>query len=380
MQLPGRPLSWALSAHLEGLASGDRHRTLTPKSGKDFSSNDYLAMCQDPDLRRGVRDALDAGIPIGSGGSRLLRGNNPEHEALEAEAAKLYGSEASLLFASGYAANSALLSTLPQTGDHIFHDEFVHASAREGMGLARCPRTSVRHNDVDEMESAIRFWRSSGALGAAWIVVESLYSMDGDTAPLAELAEIAERYGAWLVVDEAHATGVFGKSGCGLTPERVSGRENVVVLRTLGKALGLEGALLCCPAIVRDFLINRARGFIFSTAPSPLIAAAARCALRIVADADERRLALRELWEHAGRRLARHGAVVAGSQIMPLTVGDDGRTMQVAGRLIALGFDVRGIRPPTVPVGTSRLRIALTLNVDAADVDRLDEALEKVLR
>jgi 8-amino-7-oxononanoate synthase len=364
--------------HLEALGAQHSRRSLVPRAGLDFSSNDYLAMAGDPLLAGAIREALERGVPAGSGGSRLLRGNDPEHEALEAEAAAFYGSESALFLSSGFVANSALLSTLPQKDDRIFHDALVHASAHEGMRLARCGRTQVPHNDADGFDRAIADWRRGGGRGRPWIAVESLYSMEGDTAPLDALAAVADRHEAFLLIDEAHATGVFGPEGRGLA-WHLQKRENVIVLRTLGKALGCEGALLCCAAVLRDFLINRARGFIFSTAPSPLMAAAARASIRLVAGADGRRAGLRDLWEHAGALLARHGARAGGTQILPLILGDDGRTMAIAGRLQAAGFDVRGIRPPTVPAGTSRLRVSLTLNVGRAEVEALDAALEDAL-
>lgn len=365
--------------HLASLAAQHRRRSLISPNGIDFASNDYLAMAGDPGLAAAIREAIDRGVPIGSGGSRLLRGNNPEHEALEAHAVTFYGSEAALFLSSGYAANSALFSTLPQSDDHIFHDALVHASAHEGMRLARCGRTEVAHNDADAFERAIAAWRREGGRGRPWIAVESLYSMDGDRAPLHDLASIADRHEAFLMIDEAHATGVFGHEGRGLAAG-LQGRENVVVLRTLGKALGCEGALVCGPAIVCDFLVNRARGFIFSTAPSPLMAAAAHAAIRIAANADARRTALRALWTHATARLAHLGAAATGSQILPLILGDDARTMKVARGLQEEGYDVRGIRPPTVPPGTARLRISLTLNVGLAEVEGLGAALERALQ
>jgi 8-amino-7-oxononanoate synthase len=364
--------------HIDGLRAQHRRRALTPRTGVDFASNDYLGMARDPGLSEAVQAALERGVSVGSGGSRLLRGNDPEHEALEAEAAAFYGSEAALFLSSGFVANSALFSTLPQDGDHIFHDALIHASAHEGMRLARCGRTEVPHNDADGFERAISQWRREGGTGRAWIAVESLYSMDGDRAPIAALAEIADRHGAFLLIDEAHATGVFGHQGRGLAAEWQGG-ENVIVLRTLGKALGCEGALICFPAILRDFMVNRARGLIFSTAPSPLMAAAARAAIRIVGGADDRRSALGELGSYAAERLTRHGATATGTQILPLILGDDALTMRVAGKLQGEGFDVRGIRPPTVAPGTSRLRISLTLNVGRAEIDGLDVALERAL-
>jgi 8-amino-7-oxononanoate synthase len=363
----------ALTAHardLESLTLAHRRRSLAPRAGRDFASNDYLGLAESSRLRAAVAAALDRGVPIGAGGSRLLRGNHAEHAALEAEAAAFFGSEAALFFSSGFAANAALFAGLPQSGDLIVHDALIHASAHDGMRLSRAAAQRVAHNDPQAFENAIVAWRASGATGRPWIAVESLYSMDGDRAPLADLAAIADRHDAILLIDEAHATGVFGADGRGLAAA-LDGRDNVITMRTCGKALGCEGALVCGPAVVRDFLINRGRPFIFSTAPSPLMASAVREALRILADEPDRRDRLAALIAQAGRVLTPLGATDSGSQILPLILGDDDVTMRRAAALQAAGFDVRGIRPPTVPHGTSRLRISVTLNVDAADIDCL---------
>jgi 8-amino-7-oxononanoate synthase len=344
----------------------------------DFSSNDYLGMSSAPRLAGAVEAAIARGVPLGSGGSRLLRGNDPEHEALEAEAASFFGSESALFFSAGYAANVAILATLPQRGDLIVHDELVHASMHEGLRLSRASAVAAAHNDAGSFDDAVRKWRAGGGTGRVWLAFESLYSMDGDTAPLADFLAVAERYDAIMLIDEAHATGVFGRDGRGLA-DGLDGREDTIVLRTCGKALGCEGALVCAPRVVRDFLVNRGRPFIFSTAPSPLVAAAVRESLRMLADEPQRREALRALVDHAGRVLSPLGASVTGTQIMPLILNEDARTMAVADRLQTAGFDVRGIRPPTVPQGTSRLRISLTLNATIADVDALAAALEEAL-
>ncbi len=359
---------------LDELARAERLRRLIPRAGRDFSSNDYLGLAGSPILAFALADAIGRGVPLGSGGSRLLRGNHEEHERLEAEAARFFGAESALYFSCGYAANSALLSALPQRGDLVVHDALVHASAHEGMRLGRAELRSAAHNDVDSFADAIGLWRRQGGCGRAWIAVESLYSMDGDRAPLAELAALAERHEAILLIDEAHATGLFGPDGRGLAAG-LDGRNDVVTLRTCGKALGCEGALVCGPAIVRDFLVNRGRAFIFSTAPSPLMAAAVRAALRSLVEEPERRARLSALVDAAHDLLVPHGASATGSQIMPLILGDDARAMRAAAALQRAGFDVRGIRPPTVPAGTARLRISLTLNVDPADVAALAEAL-----
>lgn len=358
-------------AQLDALAVENRLRALAPRKGLDFASNDYLSLAGSPALRTALAEAIAAGIPVGSGGSRLLRGNHEEHELLEAEAARHYGSESALFFATGFAANAALFGTLPQRGDLVVHDELIHASTHDGMKLGRADHAAARHNDVQSFADAIAHWRNAGGTGQVWIAVESLYSMDGDQAPLAELHALARSEGGWLVVDEAHATGVFGPGGRGLA-HAIAGEPDVMSLHTCGKALGVEGALLCGPRVLIDFLVNRGRPFIFSTAPSPLIAHAVRHAIRLSAAADDRRAALRAQFEHANAQLAaRLGVPRTGSQIIPVIIGDNGLTMRTAGALQAGGFDVRGIRPPTVPEGTARLRLSITLNVSRDDVDAL---------
>ena len=364
---------------LTRLKGADRLRGLQARGGVDFASNDYLALAGAARLRGAVEAALARGVPVGSGGSRLLRGNDPEHEALEAEAAAMFGSEAALFFSTGYAANSALFATLPQRGDLVIYDALVHASAHEGMRLGRATTIAARHNEPGAIDETIADWRRGGGTGRPWIAVESLYSMDGDRAPLADLMAVAIRHEAMLLIDEAHATGVFGDRGRGLATG-LDGQENVITLRTCGKALGCEGALLCGPRTMRDFLVNRARGFIFSTAPSPLIAAAVRGSLRILADEPERRERLAALIAFAERTLSPCGVTATGSQILPLMVGGDAATMHMARALQAAGFDVRGIRPPTVPPGTARLRISLTLNVTEADITTLADAIGDLRR
>lgn len=367
-----------LKSDLRNLELAGRRRALAPRCGHDFASNDYLGLAGSARLRQAVVEAIDRGVPIGSGGSRLLRGNTQEHQQLEQEAARFFGADAALFMGAGYAANALLFSTLPQRGDLVVYDDLIHASAHEGMRLGRAETVAFTHNDVDAAADAIAAWRRRGGSGTPWIGLESLYSMDGDRAPLADIVALATRTEAMLLIDEAHATGVFGPAGRGLAAG-LDGRENVIALRTCGKALGCEGALILCPAPVRDFIVNRGRAFIFSTAPSPLIAAAVREALRILGDEPERRERLRTLVDHAGRELARIGLCASGSPVQPVILGDERRTTTIASALQARGFDVRAIRPPTVPPGTSRLRVALTLNVDEAAIIALATALGEQL-
>ncbi|TIM96220.1 MAG: 8-amino-7-oxononanoate synthase [Mesorhizobium sp.] len=314
-------------ATLRGLGRKDRLRTLAPRAGLDFSSNDYIGLAASKRLGDAVSTAIARGTPVGATGSRLLRGNAPEHEQLEADAAAFFGAERALFFGSGYIANFALLTALPQKGDLLVLDELAH----------------------------------------------------GDRAPMESLVALADRYQVFIVVDEAHATGVWGPDGRGLAAA-YEGRDNIVTLHTCGKALGASGALVTGPRTLCDYLINRCRPFIYATAPSPLMAVAAREALTILSDEPMRRAQLHERVAFASRQLAeRCGVMPSGSQIQPLVIGDNSRTMAVAAGLQARGFDIRGIRPPTVPEGTSRLRISLTLNVDEADISAMVEALVGVL-
>ena len=366
-------------ADLEDLRAGDRLRALAPAQGIDFASNDYLGLARSEMLRELAAAALARGVPLGAGGSRLLRGNWPEHEALEEEAARFFGAESALFFSAGFSANEALLATLPQRGDLVLHDALIHASCHDGLRLSRAERLAVPHNDADAFADALRAFRAKNASGRAWILVESLYSMDGDGAPLAALAEIAEAYDAFLLIDEAHATGVYGLGGRGLAHE-FEGRENVVTLHTCGKALGLSGALLCLPRALRDFLVNRARNFIFATAPSPLLAEVVRTALPLIEAAEDRRTALAQRVIRLGQRLKSETKVSpSGTQIQPVIVGADGRAVALARALQVEGFDIRAIRPPTVPEGSARLRISVTLNASHDEIDAMVATLARKL-
>ncbi|BBC02252.1 MULTISPECIES: 8-amino-7-oxononanoate synthase [Bradyrhizobium] len=368
------PLDGYVSA-LKALNEDDRLRGLKPRKGTDFASNDYLALASAPRMKKALFTALDAGTPIGAGGSRLLRGNCEEHEALEADAARFFRTETALFFGGGYIANFAVLTTLPQEGDLLVLDALVHASIHEGARASRAEFRISAHNDPQSIEDTIGDWRARGGKGRVWIVVESLYSMDGDFAPLTDLVAIAERHEAFLVVDEAHATGVYGEQGRGLTAP-YEGRENLLVIHTCGKALGAAGALVTASGVLRDFMVNRCRPFIFATAPSPLMAVAVREAILILQEEPDRQRHLIDLIDFAHRQFAVCGrASSSNSQIVPYVVGDNARAMRLASALQARGFDIRGIRPPTVPVGTARLRISLTLNVGQDDVSDMIDAL-----
>ncbi len=356
---------------LADLAARGRLRSLTRIGGRDFTSNDYLALAESNALRQAVAEALARGVPVGAGGSRLLRGNHPEHEALEEEAARFFGHEAALYFPTGFAANAAIAATLPRREDLIVYDALMHASFRDGLAPERIETMMTSHNDVDAIADAIAAWRGRGGRGRPWIAVETLYGMDGDQAPLRELIALAERHDAMLVLDEAHATGVHGRQGRGLGASH-EGHPNIITLHTCGKALGAAGALVCLPRNLRDFMVNRARAFIYSTAPSPLMAAVVRAALTICAGADAERARLQALMARTGVLMREKlGSAPSGSQIQPVIVGGDREAVRLAAALQAKGYDIRAIRPPTVPEGTARLRVALTLHADESMVEAL---------
>ncbi len=363
-----------LESMLDNLQARHRRRALTPASGLDFASNDYLGLAGSQLLQEAAQKALARGVPVGSGGSRLLRGNHAEHEALEAEAAAFFGAEAALFMGGGFQANQAIFATLPAAEDLVLYDALVHASAHEGMRSCRADQRSFRHNDVGDACEKAQLWRAEGGAGQIWIAVESVYSMEGDLAPLSDLAGFAREQDAVLVVDEAHATGVFGPRGRGLAHDLGC---PLLTLHTCGKGLGVAGGLICGPKVMIDTLINRARPFIFATAPSPLNAALVRAALGALAtqtglvDAAQQRID----YAHDAARAIGIAEAALNSQIIPVILGDDARTMTMAQILQTQGFDVRGIRPPTVPRGTSRLRISITGNVDHADISALFIAL-----
>jgi 8-amino-7-oxononanoate synthase len=331
-------------------------------------------------LKKAAADAIARGVPVGSGGSRLLRGNHSEHEALESEAAAYFGAETALYFGGGYLANFSIFATLPQKGDLVVHDELIHASIHEGLRRGRADFVGVPHNNIDAFDAAIGRWRAAGGKGRPWLSVESLYSMDGDSPNLAELFAVADRHEAMVVIDEAHATGVLGPQGRGLAAA-FEGRENVITVHTCGKALGTVGGFILAPRTIRDFLVNRARPFIFATAPSPLSAAITRTAIEISKTNPERRDRLARLVKFSGDELYRRCNIApSGSQIIPVIIGADRSAVALAESLQARGFDIRAIRPPTVPEGTARLRIAVTLNVDETIVANLFEALVEDMR
>ena len=332
-------------------------RRLRPPAGIDLSSNDYLGLAAHSRVVRAFAAAAAAGC--GSTGSRLLRGHRAAFAAIERRFAAFKGTGRSLYFSSGYLANLAVLATLPEAGDVVYSDALNHASLIDGLRLSRARRVVVPHCDVGALERRLA---ADGGAGQRFVVIESVYSMDGDIAPLADYAAVCRRHGAALVVDEAHAVGIYGDDGSGLV--RAAGPADGVLLsiNTAGKALGAAGAFVAGPAWVIDYLEQHARTFIFSTAPPPAVAAAIEAALDIVAGEPARRVRLLARARFLRARLAEAGFTEAAdgtSQIVPIVIGDNAAAVRLAAALQARGFDVRAIRPPSVPPGTARLRVAV---------------------
>jgi 8-amino-7-oxononanoate synthase len=354
---------------LAGLAARGRARTTTarPDGCLDFASNDYLGLSAHPALADAARQALDAGAPAGAGASRLLGGTHDHHAALEAEAAAFFGAEAALFCGSGYTAGLALAAALPARGDAVITDAAIHACMRDGVRLSHARAYRAAHSDPGAFDDAARRARARGAQDV-WMLVEGVYSMDGDAAPLGDLAAVARRHGAWLIVDEAHATGVAGPTGRGAA--QGLGYEGLVTLHTCGKALGAAGALICGPRAVVQTLVNTARSFIYTTAPPPVLAAVVRRALEVVDAEPWRRAHLRALVAAAGA-----AGLPARGHIIPVVLGAEGAAMDAARALEAQGFAVAAARPPTVPEGTARLRISLSAARSVAEVQALAEAV-----
>ena len=320
----------------------------------NLSSNNYLGLANHPALKQAAREALDR-WGCGSGASRLISGNMTAHEELEQRIAHFKGTEAALVFNSGYQANVGIIATLMERDDVVLSDALNHASIIDGCRLSRAAVSVYRHCDMEHLESLLK---DAPARARKLIATESIFSMDGDIAPLGEMVELAERYGAMVMVDEAHATGVRGPNGAGVVAEMGLGDRVLVQMGTLGKALGAFGAYIAGSARLKELLINRARSFIFTTSLPPVVMAMAGAAVELVEREPERQCALQRNTGRLRDGLQRIGYEVAGStQIIPVIIGDEQPCMELAARLLESGFYVQGIRPPTVPPGTSRLRV-----------------------
>ncbi len=339
----------------------------------DFSSNDYLGLADHPALIEGAKKAMEK-WGAGARASRLMSGDLEIHHRLESAIAALKGKEAGLLFGSGYLANTGIIPALCGRNDVIYSDRLNHASIVDGVLLSRAQFYRFRHNDLNHLEDLLKSHRSK--YRKAMIVVESVYSMDGDQAPVSGLLELREHYGAMLMIDEAHATGVFGAKGEGNISQ--TGAESVdVIMGTFGKALGSYGAFIAVSNRMKRFLLNRARTFIFSTALPPAVIGANLAAVKLLEEEPERRTRVCELASELRRVLKEDLGLntPSESQIVPVMVGDSQSALSLAESLRDEGFFVKAIRPPTVPEGTARIRLSVTANHSLKDVRQLLEAL-----
>jgi 8-amino-7-oxononanoate synthase len=364
-----------LGKGLRELEQRHQRRTLAEMQGVDFCSNDYLGLAGHPALKEAVAAAVRETSRVGGTASRLLSGQTENWRTLEEEFAKFAGMEAALFFGSGYAANMGLLSALVGPDDVIYSDLLNHASLIDGMRLSGARKVIYPHLDLDALESALR--QDAGAPWRRIIVTESVFSMNGDSAPLKEMAALAERFGAAMIVDEAHATGVQGKNGWGLAAEAGILGQVLATMHTCGKALGSAGAFVCGPAVIKDHLINHARTFIFSTALPPYFAEQIRVALRLAMGMDAERQTLLSRARGLNKELHEAGFDTGGStsQIVPVVLGSNEDTLQAAELLQREGFAVRAIRPPTVQAGKARLRLSLTTKIAEEDLKRLVKCL-----
>ncbi|HKV99815.1 MAG TPA: 8-amino-7-oxononanoate synthase [Vicinamibacterales bacterium] len=373
-------LAARVEARLRSLRDAGLLRTLRAPAGLDLSSNDYLDLANDPRVVAAFqRGAAQEGA--GSTGSRLLRGHRDAFTDVERAFAAFKGAEAALYFSSGYLANLGVLTSLTEAGDVIVSDERNHASLIDAMRLSAATRVIVPHNDLAALEAALSTARSAAAAEARiFVVVESVFSMDGDAAPLASQAALCAAFDATLIVDEAHAVGLFGRRGSGMI-EAAGVDPNTISINSAGKALGVGGAFVAGPAWAIEYLVQRARTFVFSTAPPPAVTAAIAESLRIVATEPDRRARVIALARLARERLAAAGIDVPSgdSPIVPILIGDSHRAAAVAERLQARGFDIRAIRPPTVSEGSARLRLSVNARLEDAAIVEFVAALAALL-
>lgn len=371
-------LTRSLEKELREIEARGQLRSLEIPAGINFCSNDYLGLAANPALRIAVTDAVARAERVGSTGSRLLAGNAREWEELEREFADFAGTSAALYFTSGYAANVGLLSAVLGRGDIIFSDAANHASLIDGARISGAEKVVFPHCDLAALELALHDRVSQP--GRKLVVTESVFSMDGDLAPLREMTLLAKRYDAEMIVDEAHATGVFGAEGRGRVAELGLVDEIFAVVHMCGKALASAGAFVCGDATLKKYLVNRARTFLFNTALPPYFAEQIRTALALARGADAERTRLQAMSARLREDLREIGwdTGKSASQIVPVLLGENDVAMRIAAELGREGFAVRAIRPPTVAEGTARLRLSLNCSLKDEDLTRFLRAMAGV--
>ena len=361
--------------HLEDLRRKSQLRELAEVAGVNLYSNDYLGLTTDSRLKLAVIEAVAQTARVSSTGSRLLSGHAQVWDDLEEEFSAFAGTPASLYFNSGYAANTGLLSAVLTKDDIVFSDHLNHASLIDGVRLSGARKVIYPHCDLDALEDGLK--KNRTASGQRVIVTESIFSMDGDRAPLSEIVKLAKRYGAEVIVDEAHATGTQGDAGQGIVASLGLEHDVLAIVHTCGKALASMGAFVCGSKALKHYLINHARSFIFSTAMPPYLAYQVRTALRLAIGMDAEREHLSLIAGRLRTKLRKSDldTRASNSQIVPLMCGENQAALKLAEYLQKSGFAVRAIRPPTVPPGTARLRFSLTARVTQTHIDRLVEAI-----
>jgi 8-amino-7-oxononanoate synthase len=373
---PKNKLLRELEAELQALEARSQRRSLIEIHGINLCSNDYLGLSRSPLLKEEVIAAIRNADRVGSTGSRLLSGHAGIWSEVEAEFAQYAGTEAALFFGSGYSANLGLISSLISRDDVVFSDTLNHASIIDGIRLSGARKFIYPHLDLNALEAVLR--SHAGERCRKIIVTETVFSMDGDVAPVAHIQSLAEKYGAELIVDEAHATGVHGPAGRGIAAQAGIAEKVFAVVHTCGKALASAGAFVCGSKILKEHLINRARTFIFSTALPPYLAGQIRAALRISLLMNQERAALQMNSANLESAMRAMGLDTAGStsQIVPAVIGGNEDALGASEFLRREGFAVRAIRPPTVAEGTARLRFSLTAAISSTDVARLETVLQ----
>jgi len=344
----------------------------------DFSSNDYLALSDHPKLKEASKRAVDS-LGASASASRLLSGDLKIHHQLEDKLAHFKGKESTLVFNSGYQANIGIISALYSKADAVFCDRLSHASIIDGVRLAGAKLFRFGHNDLDQLESLLK--SQSRKFKNCLIVTETVFSMDGDKPPLKELVNIKAKYNCFLMVDEAHATGIFGSNGAGVVEEQGLSDRIELIMGTFSKALGSFGAYLACSEKIKRYLINSCRSFIYSTALPPPIIAANIEALNIVTDEPFRRKTLLANADYFRTQLRRQGCDVKGaSQIVPLIVADTDKATRLSLLLQQSGYWVLPIRPPTVPQGQARLRFSLTYHHTKQLLEKLADRIAELMQ
>jgi 8-amino-7-oxononanoate synthase len=364
-----------LKTGLRALEQRHQLRGLATIQGINFCGSDYLGLAEHPALREAVARAVVNASRVGGTASRLLAGQTEEWRNLEEEFARFAGTESALFFSSGYAANLGMLAALVGPDDVVYSDELNHASLIDGMRLSGARKVIYPHLNLNALEDSLR--QDAGAPWRRAIVTESVFSMDGDIAPLKEMAVLAEKYGAAIIVDEAHATGVHGEGGRGLAAQAKILPQVLATVHTCGKALASAGAFVCGPAVLKEHLINHARTFIFSTALPPYFAEQVGAAVKLAEQMDvQRQLLLKRAGALIGMlRNEGFDTMDSASQIVPVMLGGNEDAVQAASHLQRAGLAVRAIRPPTVPAGRARLRLSLTIKIREQELQHLITSL-----